>query len=174
MQLGYARILLFTLLLSVSIPVLASTKAVYVSVDRVLKESLVAQRAQRLIDAEFAERERAHSALTGQVERMKSDLERDLITLSEAERAARERALSNLSAELRRKQRELTEDLGRRRSEELAAVMERLGEAVKQIALAGDYDIVFRAAVWIDPGIDITDEVIKTMNQALQLEPAAK
>ena len=174
MQHGYARVLLLALLLSLSIPSLAATKAGYVSVERVLKDALVSQRAQRAIDAEFVKRDEERSALEGQLERMKSDLERDLVTLSDRERAARERSLNNLSAELQRKQREFTEDLNQRRGEELAAVMQRVSEAVKQIAEAEDYDIVFQDAVWADPGMDLTDKVIKTMNEALQRELGAK
>jgi outer membrane protein len=158
----------------VGLSALAATKAGFVSVNRVLKESLPAQNAQRVIDAEFVKRDQELAALAGQFERAKSDLERDLITLSDAERLARERALNGLSAELQRRQREFTEDLGQRRNEELAAVMQRLSEAVKQIAKAEDYDIVFGDAVWADRGIDITDKVIKTMDAALERESTAK
>lgn len=174
MQSGYVKVLLLTLALSVNVPALAATKAGYVSVERVLNESILAQRAQRVIDAEFAKREQERSDLAGQFERMKSDLERDLVILSASERAARERALSNLNAELQRKQREFAEDMSQRRDEELAAVMRRLGETIKQIVEAEGYDIVFREAVWLDPSIDITDKVIRTMNDALEREPAAK
>ncbi|MFH1604012.1 MAG: OmpH family outer membrane protein [Pseudomonadota bacterium] len=174
MQHDYARVLLLSLLLSLSFPALATIKAGYVSVERVLKESLVSQRAQRAIDAEFGKRDQERSALVGQLAQMKSDLERDLITLSDRDRAARERALSNLNAELERKQRQFAEDLSQRRGEELAAVMRYLRAAVEQIAKAEGYDIVFQEAVWVDARIDITDEVIKTMNEVLQREPGAK
>lgn len=174
MQHVYARVILLTLLLSLISPALAVTKAGYVSVERVLKESLVSQRAQRVINAEFSKRDQERSALAGQLERMKSDLQRDLIILSDQDRAARERTLSNLGAEVQRQQHEFTEDLSQRRGEELTMVMQRMSEVVKQIAEAEDYDIVFQGAVWIDPGTDITDKVIKIMNEGLQREPGAK
>ena len=171
---AYARIFLLALLLGASVSALAGPKAGYVSIERVLRESMLAQRAQKAIDAEFAKRDQERATMAEQLERMKANLERDLLTLSDAARATRERALSNLTTELQRKQREFSEDLGQRRSEELANVMQRVGEAVKQIAEAEDYDIVFQEAVWIDPGIDITDKVIKMMNEAPQRDPATK
>ena len=173
-SIGYARVFLFALLLGASVAALAGPRAGYVSIERVLRESMLAQRAQRAIDTDFAKRDQERAAMAEQLERMKADLEKDLVTLSDSNRAARERAVSNLGMELQRKQREFSEDLGQRRSEELANVMQGVGDAVKRIAEAEDYDIVFQEAVWIDPGIDITDKVIKMMNEALQREPAAK
>lgn len=174
MQPGYARIVLLALFLSVAFPAMAATKAGYVSVERVLKESLAGQRAQKAIDAEFAPRDQESLALAGKFERMKSDLEKDLSILSDLERAGRERALSNLSAELQRRRREFDEDLNQRRGEETAGVMRLLGAAVKQIAEDEAYDIVFQDAVWVDRGLDITDKVIKIMNEALQRESGAR
>jgi outer membrane protein len=165
-QPSYARILLLVLLLSPGLPAMAETKAGYLSVERILKESGPGQRGQKVMDAEFAPRDREIATLAKQFERMKADLEKDLAVLSDPQRAGRERALSSLSSELQRKQREYSEDLNQRRSEESAAVMQRMNAAVRRIAEQEGYDIVFHDAVWVDQGIDITDKVIKAMNEA--------
>ena len=159
-------------LLAASLPALAQPKVGYVDVDRVLRESKMAQQAQKTMEAEFSPRDRELAKLVEQFNKMKTDLDKDYVTLGDLERQKRERALSDANVELQRKQREFSEDLNQRRNEELAAVLARAGDAVKQIAEAENYDIVFREAVWINPAINITDKVIKALDNTHQ--PAAK
>ncbi len=159
-------------LLAASLPALAQPKVGYVDVDRVLRESKMAQQAQKTMEAEFSPRDRELAKLVEQFNKMKADLDKDYVTLGDLERQKRERALSDANVELQRKQREFSEDLNQRRNEELAAVLARAGDAVKQLAEAENYDIVFREAVWISPAINITDKVIKALDNTNQ--PAAK
>jgi outer membrane protein len=88
--------------------------------------------------------------------------------MSEADRQKRERELGDLSREFQRKQREFREDLNQRRNEELSGVLERANRAVRQIAETEKLDIVFQndQAVWASPRIDITEKVIKALNDA--------
>ena len=69
-----------------------------------------------------------------------------------------------MERDLQRRQREFREDLNQRRNEELAAVVERANRAIKQIAEAEKYDIIFQEAVYASPGIDITEKVIRALN----------
>ncbi|MGA0882933.1 MAG: OmpH family outer membrane protein, partial [Burkholderiaceae bacterium] len=50
-----------------------------------------------------------------------------------------------------------------------AAVVERANKAIRQIAEAEKYDLIFQEAVFASPRIDITDKVIRALNG-----PAAK
>jgi outer membrane protein len=74
-----------------------------------------------------------------------------------------------MERDLQRRQREFREDLNQRRNEELAAVVERANKAIRQIAEAEKYDVIFQEAVFASPRIDITDKVIRALNG-----PAAK
>jgi len=159
-------------LLATSVPAMAQPKLGYVDVDRVLRESKMAQQAQKTMEAEFSARDRELIKLAEQFNQTKADLEKNQVTLSDLERQKRERALSNANVELQRKQREFSEDLNQRRNEELAAVLRRAGDAVKKIAETEHFDIVFREAVWISPAIDITDKVINALDDIRA--PAAK
>ena len=87
--------------------------------------------------------------------------------MSEAERN-KEREFSDLNkfpAQAARIQ-----EVNQRRNEELAGVLERANRTIKAIAEAEKYDIIFQEAVYASPRIDITDKVIK----ALEDKPAGK
>ena len=84
-------------------------------------------------------------------------------TMADGERRAKERELGELGRELQRRQRDFREELNQRRNEELSGVLEQANRAVRQIAEAEKYDMVFQEAVWVNPRIDITDKVIKVL-----------
>ena len=90
--------------------------------------------------------------------------------MPEPERRTKEREFSEMSKDFQRKQREFGEDLNQRRNEELAAVLDRANRTIKSIAEAEKFDIIFQEAVYASPRIDITDKVIK----ALEDKPAGK
>jgi len=98
-------------------------------------------------------------------------MEKNAVTMSESERSRREREFNDLNRDFQRKQREFREDLNQRRNEELAAVLERANRAVRAIAEAEKYEIIFQEAVWASPKIDITDRVIKSLDDT---KPASK
>ena len=62
-------------------------------------------------------------------------------------------------------QREFREDLNQRRNEELAAVVEKANRVIRQIASEEKLDIVIQDAVYANPRIDITDKVIKALDE---------
>ncbi len=161
-----AALFMLAALCAASASVLAQPKVGYVDVDRVLRESKAAQQAQKAIETEFAPRDRELARLADKVTKMKTELEKDSASLGELERQKRERALGDANLDLQRKQRDFSEDLNQRRNDELATVLARAGDAVKQVAEAENIDIVFKEAVWINPAINITDKVIKALDEA--------
>jgi outer membrane protein len=90
--------------------------------------------------------------------------------MAESERIKRQREITDMERDLQRRQREFREDLNQRRNEELAGVVEMANRAIRQIAEAEKFDIIFQEAVYASPRIDITDKVIKALNDA---RPAA-
>ena len=152
-------------------PAAAQGKIGFVSLDRILRDAAPAARAQKKIEAEFAKRDQELAKLADQLKRAQENFEKNAPTMSESDRRTREREVSELNRELQRKQREFREDLNQRRNEELAGVLERANRVVRQIAEAEKFDIVFQEAVWADPRIDITDKVIKALDDS---RPASK
>jgi len=148
----------------------ADVKIGFVNTEKVFREAAPAVRAQKKIEKEFAKRDQDIQKMAAQVRKMQEDLEKNSVTMSESERRDKQRQLGELSLDFQRKQREFREDLNQRRNEELAAVLDQANRAIKAIAEAEKYDIIFQEAVYASPRIDITDKVIK----ALADKPAQK
>ena len=84
--------------------------------------------------------------------------------LADADRQRRQREVADLDREFQRKQREFREDLNQRRNEELAQVLERANRVIRQLAEQRKYDLIVQEAVYVNPRIDITDDVMKALN----------
>ena len=143
----------------------------FVNTERILRDATPAQRAQKKIEVEFQKRDQEMARLADQLKRMQEDIEKNSVTMSETQRRTREREFTDLNREFQRKQREFREDLNQRRNEELAQVVESANRVIRQIAEQEKYDIIFQDAVFASPRIDITDKVIKALDQG---KPPAK
>jgi outer membrane protein len=166
--LRHARLILFLLLgaFATGAAAQAEGRVGYVNLERILRDSAPAVRAQKKLEQEFAKRDQELGKLADQLKRMQDGLEKNAVTMSESDRAKREREFADLNREFQRRQREAREDFNQRRNEELSGVIERANRAVKQIADIEKYDIIFQEAVWASPRIDITDKVIKALDDS--------
>ncbi len=136
----------------------------FVNTERILRDAVPAQRAQKKIEAEFQKRDQELARVADQLKRMQDDLEKNSVTMSESQRRAKEREFGELNRDFQRKQREFREDLNQRRNEELAQVVEAANRVIRQIAEQEKYDIIFQDAVYASPRIDLTDKVIKALD----------
>lgn len=152
-------------------PASAQGRIGFVNLDRILRDAAPAVRAQKKIEAEFSKRDQDIAKLADQLKRAQDTFQKNGPTMSDSDRRNKEREITELDREIQRRQREFREDLNQRRNEELAGVLERANRAVRQIAEVEKYDIVFQEAVWADPRIDITEKVIKALDDT---KPAAK
>jgi outer membrane protein len=148
-----------------------SGKLGFVNTERILRDALPAQRAQKKIEAEFQKRDQELARIAGELKRMQDDLDKNAVTMSESQRRNREREFGDLNRDFQRKQREFREDLNQRRNEELAQVVELANRVIRQIAEQEKFDIIFQDAVFASPRIDITDKVIKALDSG---KPPAK
>ena len=142
----------------------ADGKIGFVNLDRILRDAAPAVRAQKKLEAEFQKREQELGKIADGLKRMQESLEKHAMTLSESERAKREREFQETNREFQRKQRELREDFNQRRNEELSGILERANRVVRQIAEAEKFDIIFQEAVYASTRIDITDKVIRSLD----------
>jgi outer membrane protein len=142
---------------------LAQSKIGAVQIERIVRDSAPAVRAQKKLEAEFAKREAELTKQSDQLKRMQDELEKDGVTMSEAQRRNKERDFNDQSREFQRKQREYREDVNQRRNEELSQVIDHANRVIRQIAETEKYDIIFQEAAYVNPRIDITDKVIKAM-----------
>jgi outer membrane protein len=149
----------------------AQGKIGVVQIERIVRDSAPAVRAQKKLEAEFSKREAELAKVADQLKRMQDELEKDGVTMSETQRRNKERDFNDLSRDFQRKQREYREDVNQRRNEELSQVIDQANRIIRQIAESEKYDIIFQEAAYANPRIDITDKVIKAMETS---KPAAK
>jgi outer membrane protein len=151
-------------------PTIAEGKFGFVNTERIMRDSVPAQRAQKKIEGEFSKRDQDLTRLAEQLKRLQEDLEKNTVTMTESQRRTKERELGDLDRDFQRRRREFQEDLNQRRNEELAQVLEQANRAIRQMAEQEKFDIIFQDAVYANPRIDLTDKVIK----ALEGKPAAR
>ena len=185
MKIALLAIVLGTVLVSAVLPLAAQQpqqppqaqapaitgKLGFVNTERILRDAVPAQRAQKKIEAEFQKRDQELAKIAEQLKRMQDDIDKNGMTMGETQRRNREREFADLNRDFQRKQREFREDLNQRRNEELAQVVELANRVIRQIAEQEKFDIIFQDAVFASPRIDITDRVIKALESG---KPPAK
>ena len=138
----------------------------FVNTERIFREAATAKQAQTKLEQEFSRREKDLVDAGNALKQASEKLEREAPTLSESQRASRQKQLVEQDREFQRKRREFQEDLNARKNEEQQIVVERANRAVRQVAEAEKYDVIFQEAVYIHPKHDITDKVLKALNNA--------
>lgn len=137
-----------------------------VNVERVLRDSPLAKATSAKLEQEFSKRNSELQALAAQIKSASEKLEREAPTLPESQRVARQRQLVEQDRDFQRKQREFQEDLSMRRNEGLQQVLEKVNRVLKQVAESEKYDLIVQDAAYINPKLDITDQVIDALNNA--------
>jgi outer membrane protein len=136
-----------------------------VNTQRIFRDAPAAQKAAKKIEAEFSKRDQELQRMAKQLQSTQESLEKNSVTMAEGERRNKERELNDLSRDFQRKQREFREDLNLRQNEENAAIIEKANKAIKQIAETDKYDLIVQDVVWVNPKLDITEKVIKSLSE---------
>jgi len=137
----------------------------FVNTDRLLRDAVPAKAAQTKLEAEFSRREKEIDDAGLTLKTASERFEREAPTMSESQRQTRQRQLMDQDREFQRKRREFQEDLNARKQEELQQILDRANRVVKQVAEAEKYDVIMQEAVYVNPRLDITDKVIKALNE---------
>lgn len=138
----------------------------FVSIERILRDSVPAKAAFSKLEQEFAKREKDLQELQNKLKAAAEKNTRDDPVLSDTDKAKRQREFADMDRELQRKRREFNEDVSQRKNEELNVIVEKANKVIKQIAEAEKYDILFQEpVVFISPRVDITDKVLKALNK---------
>jgi outer membrane protein len=136
----------------------------YVNLDRIMRDSAPAKVAQTRLEGEFSRREKEMDDLAQRVKTASDKLSKEGPALTESEKARRQRELLDQDRELQRKRREFQEDFSQRKNEEINNLLERANRVVKQIFEQEHYDLILQDPVFAGPRLDITDKVIKALN----------
>jgi outer membrane protein len=141
----------------------AEAKIGFVNSQKIINESPQAARAKKRIEKDYEKRDQDLQKMAKQLQALQEAIEKNALTMAETERRNKDREFTDLNRDFQRRQREFREDLSQRQNEEMAAILDRVNKAIKQIAESEKYDIIFQEAVYANPRIDITDKVIKAL-----------
>jgi len=141
----------------------AAARVGFVNTERVMREVIPAQQAQKRLKIEIDKRDQEMRALVAQMKRLELALEKNAPTANDAERRAKQREFAELGRDFERKKLEYSEELALRRNEAMGQVLEQVNRATRRVAEQENLDIVFQEAAYASPRIDITDKVIKAM-----------
>lgn len=136
----------------------------YVNSERILRDSAPARAATQKLEQEFAKRDRELQEIGVRLKQQAERFEKDAPVLAEVDRNRRQRELAEMDRDLQRRQREFREDLNQRRNEELQGLLERAQRIVRQIAEQEKFDLVVQDAVFFSARVDLTDKVLKALN----------
>lgn len=144
----------------------AEIKVGFVNGQRVLSESPQAAKAMKKLEKEFEKRDQELQKTAKQLQALQESLEKNGMTMSESDRRAKERDFAETNRDFQRRQREFREDLNLRKNEEMVALNERVTRVIKQVAESEKYDIILQDAVYFSPRIDLTDKVIRLLQES--------
>jgi outer membrane protein len=154
------------MVLAASAPAIAAElKIGYIDTERLFRESSLSIKAQKKLEAEFSKRDQDIQKMVKQARDLQTQLEKEDMTLSAADKSRKERDLANLTTQIQRNQREFREDLNQRKQEEFNAIHERARTAILDIANKEKFDLIVENAVYASPRIDLTDRVLKALDQ---------
>jgi outer membrane protein len=144
----------------------AATKIGFVNTERILRDSKFAVESQKKLERDFSKRQKELEDLATKVKAEATKLDKDAITLPEAEKVRRQRDLAEMDRDFQRKRREFEEDLAQRKNQVVGELVERANRVIRQIAEKENYDIIFQEAVYANKRIDITDQVLSSLDGA--------
>ena len=165
LKISFAALVAATPMLIAAAPAAAQEfKIGYVNSERILRDSAPARAATQKLEAEFAKRDRELQEMAQRLKGQAERFDKEAPVMAEADRVRRQRELAETDRELQRRQREFREDLNQRRNEELQGLLERAQRLVRQIAEQEKYDLILQDAVYFSPRVDITDKVLRALN----------
>jgi outer membrane protein len=137
-----------------------------VNFGRLLDEAPQAQASKRVLQEEFAPREREIRSKEQELKDLDERLRQSEGFMGEEERRNLERQARELQRELNRSKTEFGEDLSLRRNEELGNIQRMLISEVQTFGRTESYDIMLSEAVGVvyaSSAVDVTDQILAAL-----------
>jgi outer membrane protein len=137
----------------------------FVFTERLMTESKLAKAADAKIQAEFSKRQKQLDDMVQKFKGAREKFDEEAPKLSDLERTRRTRELLDMEKDVQRMQREYSEDLFQRKNEERAAIAQKAYKLIERVAEQEHLDVVLQESVWASPRIDLTDKILKLLDQ---------
>ena len=165
------KILLLFFVLTGSTLLFAQGKLGYVDTDYILKNIPAYQAAQAQLDRIAADWQKEIEAVYSQIDKMYKDFQAEKVLLTEEMKTKRENDIITKEKEAKELQKKYfgkEGDLFKKRQELVKPIQDEVFNAVKELAVEGNYSIIFDTAgnlnmLYTDPKIDKSDEVLKKL-----------
>ena len=158
------RIFLLSFLLGWTLPVWADGvfKLGFVNTEKVFRDSRLVQSMQKKLEQEFASQKKAIE----QMEKRGEVLQKQLLksNLNAQERLQLEREYAQLNLDYRMASEEYSHNYSLRRNEEFTAIQAKANKLIKEIAEKEQFDLILQDAVYVKPQFDLTDRLIKALD----------
>jgi outer membrane protein len=146
-----------------------AVKIGYVNMQRALNMCDAGKEAKKVITHELEKIQKTMGEKQKELDALKDDLGKRATVMSEAARREKEADYQRKLRDFQRMQRDYEDDLRRKDRQLTDRILKDLEGIVKKMGEEGKYIVIFErnqpAIVFIAPGLDLTDEVIKLANQ---------
>lgn len=133
---------------------------------QVLEAAPQAADTRKLLEKEFAARDRELVAAQKELKKNEDRLAKDGAIMSEGERAQLERTIVNQRRDLKRDQDEFREDVNFRRNEEFGKIQREIVTAIQAVAAEKKFDLILgEGVIFASDRVDITDEIVSQMKK---------
>jgi outer membrane protein len=155
----------FALSVAVQSVYAAELKIGVVKPDEILQSAPQADAARKLLEKEFATRDRDLVAAQQALKELQDRLAKDGAIMSESESERINRDIANKTRELKRDMTTFQEDINFRRNEEMGKVQKLIGEALVTVAEENGYDLVLANVPYASAKADISNLVIELLKK---------
>jgi outer membrane protein len=140
----------------------------YINLQRLVNESEMGQTAKQEILKLRKEREKAVAAKLQEINRLKEIVNAKDSKLSSSERRDKMEAFQKAYRDYQRLVADAREDITREDRELVAIILDKADGVLKKVAQKQKYAIILKdpnAVGYLDPEVDITDEVLRELNK---------
>ena len=146
----------------------AADRVGYINLQRLVNESEMGQAAKQEILKLRKEREQAVTVKLQEINRLKEIINDKDSKLSATERREKLEAFQKAYKEYQRLVADAKEDIAREDRELVSIILDKADGVLKKVAKKQKYAIILKdpnAVGYLDPEVDVTDEVLKELNK---------
>ena len=159
--------ILLSIFLIIPFSVQAEIKIGYVVVEKVLKDAPQTASSNKKLEKEFKSRTDGLQKKVKAIQAQEKDFKKNNLTMSDSDKQKAQKKIQNSKIEVQRIERELREDIDIRRREEIGKLQQQINKSIEELAEKQKYDLIlYQGVAYASKGIDITDELIKTLGKA--------
>ena len=174
------RILPLALAAALALPAAArgaELKSGYVDLQRAVSEVEEGKAAKAQLKREFDEKQKKLDAKEAELKRLQGEYEKQSMLLSEAARKEKQEELERKFGEAQVLLRQMQQELGSRERDLMNALVERMGQVVKEIAETEGFTFVLEknqaGIMYATTSFDVTNELIRKFNARFGKKGAA-